>query len=75
MSVMGFAERFNITELFQPQGKAVAKHVENNGLPYVTAAHDTNDQKGGNILCLVFRHTVIFTKNFGNLKFFIFEMY
>ena len=52
MSVMGFAERFNITELFQPQGKAVAKHVENNGLPYVTAAHDTNEQKGGNVLCL-----------------------
>lgn len=54
MSVMGFAERFNIAKLFQPQGKAVAKHVENNGLPYVTAAHDTNEQKGGNILCLVF---------------------
>ncbi len=52
MSVVGFAERFNIAKLFQAQGKAVAKQVEKSGLLYVTAAHDTNEQKGGNVLCL-----------------------
>lgn len=49
-------------------GKAVVEQVKKDGLPYITATHDKNNPRSGNVMRACGINTVTHIRNYSNLK-------